>query len=175
MFLHYLRIIDKRTEQVEGKLHKSQRNQELIELLELEKCLVYFTTSLRSNEVVLEKLMKTERIRRYPEDEELLEDVIIENKQAIEIFGEYLQQHPQRNHGRFCFGNIQQPEYRHEIPDDDYDRYVCAEYCVQRLRHERQQQGNALCVQSVRVLDRALIAAVICLIVAMIFKKKDMF
>src|SRR5699024_6609127 len=55
---------------------------------------------------------------------------------------------------RFCFGNIQQPEYRHEIPDDDYDRYVCAQYCVQRLRHERQQQGNALCVQSVRVLDR---------------------
>lgn len=89
MFLHYLRIIDKKSEQVESKLHKSQKNQELIELLELEKCLVYFTTSLRSNEVVLEKLMKTESIRHYPEDEELLEDVIIENKQAIEMANIY--------------------------------------------------------------------------------------
>ena len=89
MFLHYLRIIDKKSEQVEGKLHKSQRNQELIELLELEKSLVYFTTSLRSNEVVLEKLLKVESIKQYPEDTELLEDVIIENKQAIEMANIY--------------------------------------------------------------------------------------
>ncbi|NCC45091.1 MAG: magnesium transporter CorA family protein, partial [Clostridia bacterium] len=89
MFLHYLRIIDKKSEQVEEKLHKSQRNQELIELLELEKSLVYFTTSLRSNEVVLEKLLKVENIKQYPEDTELLEDVIIENKQAIEMANIY--------------------------------------------------------------------------------------
>lgn len=89
MFLHYLRIIDKKSEMVEQRLHKSQRNQELIELLELEKSLVYFTTSLRSNEVVLEKLMKTEGIKHYPEDEDLLEDVIIENKQAIEMANIY--------------------------------------------------------------------------------------
>lgn len=89
MFLHYLRIIDKKSEVVERNLHKSQKNQELIELLELEKSLVYFTTSLRSNEVVLEKLLKSERIKRYPEDEELLEDVIIENKQAIEMANIY--------------------------------------------------------------------------------------
>lgn len=89
MFLHYLRIIDKKSEVVEKKLHGSTRNQELIELLELEKSLVYFTTSLRSNEVVLEKLLKTESIKRYPEDEELLEDVIIENKQAIEMANIY--------------------------------------------------------------------------------------
>ena len=54
MYLRYLRIIDKKSEQVEEKLHFSPRNQELIELLELEKSLVYFTTSLRSNEAVLE-------------------------------------------------------------------------------------------------------------------------
>lgn len=89
MFLHYLRIIDKKSEIVETRLHKSQRNQELIELLELEKSLVYFTTSLRSNEVVLEKLMKVESIKHYPEDEDLLEDVIIENKQAIEMANIY--------------------------------------------------------------------------------------
>ena len=85
MFLHYLRIIDKKSEFVEKKLHAATRNQELLELLELEKSLVYFTTSLRSNEVVLEKMMKVDRIKKYPEDEELLEDVIIENKQAIEM------------------------------------------------------------------------------------------
>lgn len=85
MYLRYLRIIDKKSEQVEEKLHLSPRNQELIELLELEKSLVYFTTSLRSNEAVLEKLMKIESIKKYPEDTELLDDVIIENTQAIEM------------------------------------------------------------------------------------------
>lgn len=89
MYLRYLRIIDKKSEQVEEKLHLSTRNQELIELLELEKSLVYFTTSLRSNEVVLEKLLKIESIKKYPEDTELLEDVIIENKQAIEMANIY--------------------------------------------------------------------------------------
>jgi len=89
LFLQYLRIIDKKSEVVERKLHKSQRNQELIELLELEKSLVYFTTSLRSNEVVLEKLLKSEKIKKYPEDTDLLEDVIIENKQAIEMANIY--------------------------------------------------------------------------------------
>lgn len=89
MYLRYLRIIDKKSAQVEEKLHLSTRNQELIELLELEKSLVYFTTSLHSNEVVLEKLLKVESIKKYPEDTELLEDVIIENKQAIEMANIY--------------------------------------------------------------------------------------
>ena len=86
MYLRYLRIID---EQVEEKLHLSPRNQELVELLELEKSLVYFTTSLRSNEAVLEKLIKVDSIKKYPEDTELLEDVIIENTQAIEMANIY--------------------------------------------------------------------------------------
>lgn len=89
LYLQYLRIIDKKSEVVERELHKSQRNRELIELLELEKSLVYFTTSLRSNEVVLEKLLKSEKIKKYPEDTDLLEDVIIENKQAIEMANIY--------------------------------------------------------------------------------------
>lgn len=89
MFLHYLRIIDKKSEVIERKLHVSTKNQELIELLELEKSLVYFTTSLRANEVVLEKLLKVDRVKQYPEDRELLEDVIIENKQAIEMANIY--------------------------------------------------------------------------------------
>lgn len=89
MFLHYLRIIDKKSEVIEKNLHESQKNYELIELLELEKSLVYFTTSLRSNEVVLERLLKSENIKKYPEDTDLLEDVIIENKQAIEMANIY--------------------------------------------------------------------------------------
>ena len=60
-----------------------------MELLELEKSLVYFTTSLKSNEMVLEKLLKVESIKKYPEDTELLEDVIVENKQAIEMANIY--------------------------------------------------------------------------------------
>jgi magnesium transporter len=89
VFLHYLRIIDKKSEEIEEKLHKSTKNRELLELQELEKSLVYFTTSLRANEVVLEKLMKIDSIKKYPEDTELLEDVIIENKQAIEMANIY--------------------------------------------------------------------------------------
>ena len=89
MYLRYLRIIDKKSEQIEEKLHLSTRNQELMELLELEKSLVYFTTSLKSNEMVLEKLLKVESIKKYPEDTELLEDVIVENKQAIEMANIY--------------------------------------------------------------------------------------
>ena len=60
MYLRYLRIIDKKRNRWREKLHFSPRNQEPIELLELEKSLVYFTTSLRSNEAVLEKLIKVE-------------------------------------------------------------------------------------------------------------------
>ena len=88
-YLQYLRVIDRKSEEIERKLHISTRNRELIELLELEKSLVYFTTSLRSNEVVLEKMLKIESIKKYQEDEELLEDVIIENKQAIEMANIY--------------------------------------------------------------------------------------
>ena len=85
LYLQYLRIIDKKSDSVEKQLHISTKNQELIELLELEKSLVYFSTSLRSNELVLEKMLKIDKIKQYPEDEELLDDVIIENKQAIEM------------------------------------------------------------------------------------------
>ena len=88
-YLLYLRVIDRKSEEVEAKLHKSTRNQELIELLKLEKSLVYFTTALRSNEVVLEKLVRLESIKKYPDDADLLEDVIVENRQAIEMANIY--------------------------------------------------------------------------------------
>lgn len=88
-YLKYLRQIDKRIEFLEGSLHKSMRNKELFKLLELEKSLVFFTTSLKSNEVVLERLLRGKYIKLYEEDQDLLEDAIIENKQAIEMASIY--------------------------------------------------------------------------------------
>ena len=85
MYLRYLRIIDKKSEQVEEKLHLSTRNEELIELLELQKSLTYFITSLRSNEVVLEKLLKIDSIKNIRRIPIFWRMFITENKQAIEM------------------------------------------------------------------------------------------
>ena len=89
LYLHYLRVIDKKSDEIEKLLIETASNQDLIQLYELEKCLVYFTTSLKSNELVIEKLLKTNYIKHYSEDEDLLEDVIVENKQAMEMTSIY--------------------------------------------------------------------------------------
>ncbi len=88
-YLIYLRQIDKKSLMIEKKLHKSMKNKELIQLLSLEKSLVYFSTSLTSNEITLEKMLKMEMMQKYEEDKDVLEDVIIENKQAIEMANIY--------------------------------------------------------------------------------------
>ena len=88
-FLRYLRHIDKKTDDLEKTLHKSMRNRELFKLLELEKSLVFFTTSLKSNDAVMEKLLRGKYLKLYEEDQDLLEDVLIENKQAIEMANIY--------------------------------------------------------------------------------------
>lgn len=80
-----LRKIDKKRTQIEGHISEIEEDTELIELHELESNLVYFATSLRGNGLILERLTRYSRIKQYPEDKELLEDVIIENKQAIEM------------------------------------------------------------------------------------------
>ena len=80
-----LRKIDKKRTQIEGHISEITEDSELIELHELESNLVYFATSLRANGLILERLTRYSRIKQYPEDRELLEDVIIENKQAIEM------------------------------------------------------------------------------------------
>lgn len=85
LFLTYLKQISKETEITEAKLKDSMKNKELLKMLSLEKSLVYFSTSLKSNEVVMEKTMKGKIIKLYEDDEDLLEDAIIENKQAIEM------------------------------------------------------------------------------------------
>lgn len=88
-YLQYLKQIDKISNYVENKLHKSMQNKELIQLLGLEKSLVYFSTSLKSNENVLEKILRGRVIKLYDEDQDLLEDVLIEIKQAIEMSNIY--------------------------------------------------------------------------------------
>lgn len=88
-YLQYLKYIDKTSNRIEQDLHKSMKNKELIQMLKLEKSLVFFSTALKSNEAVLERLLRNEYLKSYPEDRELLEDVIIENKQAIEMANIY--------------------------------------------------------------------------------------
>ena len=80
-----LRKIDKKRTEIERHITDITEDRELIELHELESNLVYFATSLRANGLILERLTRYTRIKQYPEDKELLEDVIIENKQAIEM------------------------------------------------------------------------------------------
>lgn len=88
-FLQYLKQIDKIYSHMERQLYKSQRNKELIQLLDLEKSLVYFNTSLKANEVTLEKILRGRIITLYEEDHDLLEDVLIEVRQAIEMANIY--------------------------------------------------------------------------------------
>lgn len=84
-FLVHLRQINKMTEELEDRLQQSMKNKEVLELLKYQKSLVYFATALKSNELLLERLQRTQLFRLYPDDEDLLEDVITENQQAIEM------------------------------------------------------------------------------------------
>lgn len=89
-YLQYLKQIDKISNHVEMQLRKSMKNKELIQLLELQKSLVYFSTSLKADEITMEKMMRGRYIKLYEEDQDLLEDVLIEIKQAIEMSSIYL-------------------------------------------------------------------------------------
>ncbi|MES9705387.1 magnesium transporter CorA family protein, partial [Bacillus toyonensis] len=85
-YLRYLKQINRKTIDLEHQLNKSMKNKEIFTLLGLEKSLVYFTTSLKANKIVIQKLMRNSTfIKMYEDDQDLLEDVLIENKQAIEM------------------------------------------------------------------------------------------
>ena len=88
-YLRLLRFIDKTLEVSESELEKAVSNKELYKRLDLSKSLVYFASSLKSNEAVLEKLMRGRTIKLYEEDEDLLEAVVIEYKQAHEMADVY--------------------------------------------------------------------------------------
>ena len=85
-----LRVIDKKRSEIEKRVgSETTEDKDLINLHELETNLVYFATSLSANKVVLDRLTRYERIKQYPEDKELLDDVIVENRQAIEMTNIY--------------------------------------------------------------------------------------
>ncbi len=88
-YLRYLKQINRKTNEIERELHQSLKNKELYAFLALEKSLVYFTTSLKSNKVVLQKILRMNYVKMYEEDKDLLEDVMIENQQAIEMAETY--------------------------------------------------------------------------------------
>jgi len=88
-FLVRLKHINKMTSHVENELQRSMKNKELMQFLALQKSLVYFSTSLKADEITLEKILRGRVIRLYEEDQDLLEDVIIEFKQAVEMSSTY--------------------------------------------------------------------------------------
>ncbi|MEA5032203.1 MAG: magnesium transporter CorA family protein [Sphaerochaeta sp.] len=90
VFIRLLKYLNRQKNLIEEELHKSVRNDELIQLLSIQKSLVYFTTSLTTNEILLEKLQKSPYFRvNTDEEREFLEDIIIDNKQAIEMSNIY--------------------------------------------------------------------------------------
>ena len=84
-YLMYLKRLSKEKQTTETILKKSMKNKELMKVLNIQNSLVYFETSLKANEVVMEKTLKGRVIKLYDEDEDILEDAIIENKQAMEM------------------------------------------------------------------------------------------
>jgi magnesium transporter len=89
LFLFYLKQIDKISSAAEQELHDAMKNELLMQLLALEKSLVYLSTSLKANEVTIGKINRGRVIKLYDEDQDLLEDVLIELKQAIEMASIY--------------------------------------------------------------------------------------
>ncbi len=88
-FLRYLKEINRRSTAIQGTLERSVKNNELMLLLNLGKSLEFFSTSLTGNQLLLEKLLKTHIISLDKEDKDWLEDVAIDNRQALEMANTY--------------------------------------------------------------------------------------
>lgn len=88
-YLENLKKINKEQEATVAFLQESMQNKDLMQLLNLQNSLIYITTSLRSNEIVMEKTLRGKILKMYEEDEDILEDAIIENRQAIEMSKTY--------------------------------------------------------------------------------------
>ncbi len=83
-FLKNLRMIERDFTRIEKRLYDSLKNEELIQLLGLSKSLVYFSASLKGNEVTMEKVLRGRVLKLYEDDRDILEDALIEIRQAIE-------------------------------------------------------------------------------------------
>jgi len=89
LYLQYLKQINNASTIIQKKVEQASKNQQLIKLLNIEKSLVYFTTSLKSNQLMLERLQKMRILKMDEENETLFEDIITESKQAIEMANVY--------------------------------------------------------------------------------------
>lgn len=85
IYLRFLKDIIRRSDVIEHRLQQSMRNEELIELLGIEKSLVYFTTSLKANDIIMDKVLRMRGIQLTEDQTDLLEDAITENRQAIDM------------------------------------------------------------------------------------------
>ncbi|MBP5405268.1 MAG: magnesium transporter CorA family protein [Clostridia bacterium] len=88
-YLYYLRLINKASQRLQSTLEKSMKNNAILEMLDLQKSLVYFSTSISANDAVIEKLNKQSYLKKYDEDQDVIEDASIENKQAAEMCSIY--------------------------------------------------------------------------------------
>lgn len=88
-YLYYLRLINKASQRVQSTLEKNMSNDALLEMLDLQKSLVYFSTSISANDAVIEKLKKQSYLKKYEEDQDVIDDASIENKQAAEMCSIY--------------------------------------------------------------------------------------
>ena len=88
-FLYYLRLINKASQRVQSTLEKNMKNNAILEMLDLQKSLVYFSTSISANDAVIEKLNKQNYLKKYEEDQDVIDDAGIENKQAAEMCSIY--------------------------------------------------------------------------------------
>lgn len=89
MFLRYLKEISRRVNSIQNEIRGTIENDELIQLLNLEKSLTYFTTSLKSNQLLLEKMRRTRVLKLDEDDQDWLDDVEVDSKQAMEMASTY--------------------------------------------------------------------------------------
>jgi magnesium transporter len=88
-FMEHLKEINQRRNVFEQKLYDSSRNEYLVELMRIQKSLVYFVTALRSNELLFMKLERTNFLGLNEEEREILDDLIVDNSQALEMANIY--------------------------------------------------------------------------------------
>ena len=142
-YQYYLRVMDRRRTLIEQRIQEETEDADLIDLHELESNLVYFATSLRANGVVLDKLTRYGRIKQYPEDKELLDDVLVENKQAIEMTQIYrYHKWYERAHDDH---HQQQTEQRHEVSGGHNHRHGCAYSYIRCVWNECGHEVDAIC------------------------------
>jgi magnesium transporter len=88
-FQDYLKEINQRRNSLEQKLYDANRNEELLQLMRIQKSLVYFITALRSNELLMMKLARTNVLQLTDDEKDFLDDLVVETSQALETANTY--------------------------------------------------------------------------------------